>query len=111
MLNTGRANRSRPTAAKSKKHPRLLGAALNEFVQELGITRKLSEYAVITSWSEIVGSQIAKVTVARRIEKGTLFVAVSSYPWRAELTMRRREMIEKINRFLGKKVVEDIRFR
>ncbi len=66
---------------------------------------------MITSWSEIVGPQIAKVTVAQRIEKGTLFVAVSSSPWRAELTMRRREMIEKINRFLGKKVVEDIRFR
>jgi hypothetical protein len=36
---------------------------------------------------------------------------VSSAPWRAELTMRRAEIIEKINGIAGTKVVREIRFR
>jgi len=85
--------------------------ALNEFAASVGITKKLREYNVLTSWETIVGEQIAKVSKPQRIENGILHVAVGSAPWRAELSMRRREMIEKINTAVGKKVVREIRFR
>ena len=86
-------------------------AALNDFTSSLGITKKLREYNVVTSWETLVGEQIAKVAKPQRVENGVLFVSVASAPWRAELTIRRREIIERINTGLGKKVVQDIRFR
>ena len=88
-----------------------LNAALNNFAASVGITRKLREYSVITSWDAIVGEQIARVAKPQRVDNKILFVAVASAPWRAELSMRRNEIIEKINTAVGKKVVLDIRFR
>ncbi len=86
-------------------------AALNEFTASLGITRKLREYSVITSWEILVGEQIAKIAKPQRVENGILLVAVASAPWRAELTLRRREIIEKINGRIGRKAILDIKFR
>lgn len=97
--------------AASKKQPLALDAALSDLAGSLGITRKLREYSVITSWQALVGEQIARVAKPQRVEKGVLLVAVESAPWRAELTLRRREIIEKINTSIGKKAILDIKFR
>lgn len=107
MLSKGRANRS--TAARQQ--PLALDAALGELTASLGITRKLREYSIITSWKELVGEQIARVAKPQRVENGVLLVTVESAPWRAELTMRRREIVAKINAATGKKAIVDIRFR
>jgi predicted nucleic acid-binding Zn ribbon protein len=109
MLSKGRARRS--SSATGKKQPLALNAALHDFAASVGIARKLREYSVVTSWEAIVGEQIAMVDKPQRVDKGILYVAVASAPWRAELNMRRREMIEKINVAVGKKVVQEIRFR
>ena len=79
-------------------------------LQHLGITRKLQQYGIITSWDSIVGEQIARVSVARRIENGVLFVDVKTASWRQELVMRKLEIMEKIHRAMGKKILKDIRF-
>jgi predicted nucleic acid-binding Zn ribbon protein len=109
MLKKGRAARS--TSGAVKKQPLALNAALNDLVANLGIARKLREYNAITSWETIVGEQIARVSKAQRIDNGVLYVEVASAPWRAELSMRRREITEKINAAAGKRIVHDIRFR
>jgi predicted nucleic acid-binding Zn ribbon protein len=36
---------------------------------------------------------------------------VTTAPWRAELSMKRLEILQKINRAVGADVVKDIRFR
>lgn len=102
--------------ARSGRHdkkgtPVDINAALGELVQNLGIKKTLGEYTVITSWGDLVGERIAKVTQAQRIENGILFVSVANAPWRAELTMRRLEIAAKINSAAGKQVVKEIRFR
>ncbi len=79
--------------------------------RRLGIDKTLSEYEVVTSWDAIVGEQIAKVTKAERLENGILFVSVATAPWRNELTMKRREIVARINGAVGKNVVKEIRFR
>jgi predicted nucleic acid-binding Zn ribbon protein len=93
------------------KAPRAVGAILQEMVRDLGIDQTLQQYNVLTSWASIVGKKIARVTTPQRIENGILFVQVSSAPWRAELTMRRMEILEKVNAAAGRQVVREIRFR
>ncbi len=104
MSKTARSNRE-------KKFPVRVDAALGQLVHGLGIEKTLTQFNAVTSWPEIVGEQIARVTEARRMDNGVLFVSVATAPWRAELTMRRLEIAEKINAALGKKVVREIRFR
>ncbi len=88
-----------------------MSSALEQFAKDLGIVRPLSPYSVLTSWEEIVGEQIARVTRAERIEDGVLLVRVSTAPWRAELSLRRGEILEKVNAVVGKGIVREIRFR
>lgn len=89
---------------------RPLGETLRELVEKLGIKKKLREYEAVERWEEVVGQQIARVTSATSITKGTLFVRVKTGTWRNELTMRKGEIIQKINRALGEEIVTDIRF-
>ena len=108
---TKRFSRPRQSEKKTKKQPELMAIALDKFVHQLGIAKKMRQVSIITSWSEIVGQQIAKVTEAERIENGILFVKTKSAAWRNELTMRRLEIMEKVNSSAGSKVVKEIRFR
>lgn len=105
------AANSRAEMRRKKKHPVHVGKALEDLTASLGIRKSLREYSVMTEWESIVGSRIARVTRPERMDKGVLFVAVSTAPWRAELSMRKRELMEKINAAAGSRVVSDIRFR
>jgi predicted nucleic acid-binding Zn ribbon protein len=91
--------------------PKPVGDVLAELTLNLGIDKTLDQYGVVTGWEALVGEQIARAATPQRMENGILFVGVRTAPWRAELTMRRREIIDKINHALGKRVVSDIRFR
>lgn len=110
-MSAARAGRRRDTAPRKRGAPVGIGAAVDAFVKDLGIKPTLAEYDVITSWADVVGEQIARVTVAQRMERGILYVGVRSAPWRAELTMRRVEIVKKLNSRAGTPLVREIRFR
>jgi len=80
------------------------------FFQHLGIAKKVQQYSVINSWEAIVGEKIASVSTARKIENGILFVDVKTGAWRTELVMRKVEILERIHKMIGKKILKDIRF-
>ncbi len=103
--------RQQRSPKQTKRQPEPFAIALDKFVHQLGITKKMKQFSVITSWPDIVGEQIAKVTQAERMENGILFVKTTTAPWRNELTMRRMEIMEKVNTAAGSKVVKEIRFR
>jgi predicted nucleic acid-binding Zn ribbon protein len=103
--------RPRGRSGRSAKGPVPLGEALRRLTGSLGIATKLTEYQILAEWGEIVGERIAHVTTAERIERGILYVAVRSAPWRNELTMRRLEILDLLHRAGGRKVVKEIRFR
>lgn len=86
-----------------------LETAIQELVEKLGL-RKIREYDAVTRWPDIVGEQIARVTEAVRIDRGVLVVRVKNGPWRNELTMRKREILEKTNSHLKDVQIRDIRF-
>ena len=111
LLRGVRAGMRERTSRRRRSGPVHVGKALDTFARRLGIDRTIREHQVIASWGALVGEQVARVTTPQRFEKGVLTVAVSSAPWRSELTLRRREIMEKINAAAGKPVVRDIRFR
>jgi predicted nucleic acid-binding Zn ribbon protein len=96
--------------ALRKPQSKTLGEALDGLVRELGLQGKLREYDAVLRWEEAVGPHIAKVATANKIQHGILTVQVSNSTWRYELTMRKQEMIGKLNALIGEGVVKDVRF-
>lgn len=88
-----------------------LGDALDELVETLGIRKKLREQEVFQFWDKAVGERIAEVAKPTRISKGTLFVSVQSGPWRNELSMRREEIVSRLNEIVNEEIVKDIKFQ
>lgn len=85
--------------------------AIDELVNNLGIKKKLKELDAVVYWDSVVGKQISKMTTATRIINGVLFVNVKTSTWRNELTMRKKDIIDKLNNFIGIEIVKDIKFR
>jgi predicted nucleic acid-binding Zn ribbon protein len=111
MSKLDRAARTKGRQVKKRSGPTPVGVAVSELASTLGISRALREYDVINAWDAVVGERVARVTRVQRVSNGRLFVEVSSAPWRAELAMRRTEIIEKLNKRVHGNVVKDIRFR
>ena len=105
-MTTARADRK-----NNRTGPVPLGDAMHDLLRTLGMEQKLAAYEVMAAWPDIVGSRIARVTAPQRVEKGVLFVDVATAPWRAELSMKRRELIDRLNAHAGARVITDIRFR
>jgi predicted nucleic acid-binding Zn ribbon protein len=80
-------------------------------VNGLGIQKKLQEYDAVVYWENVVGERIAQMTTATRILQGVLFVHVKTSTWRNELTLRKKEIIDKLNIVIGIDVVKDIKFQ
>jgi predicted nucleic acid-binding Zn ribbon protein len=94
---------------RRKASARALGDAIDELVRDLGLA-KIEEYDAIVRWGALVGAQVARVTEPLKIERGVLIVRVKNGPWRAELVMRKREILRKINAEIKARTLKDIRF-
>lgn len=78
---------------------------------ELNIIRKTADdYDVINRFDEIF-PEISKVAKPEKIENGFLTIKVSNSVWRSELLYQKESLINKINSFLNKKLVTNIKFK
>ncbi|MFZ5861811.1 MAG: DciA family protein [Nitrospirota bacterium] len=75
-----------------------------------GLTAKLDEHRLISSWPQIVGPQIAAHTAPKEVRAKTLWVVVDSSTWLHELTLLKPLLLEKLAPHAGKAVVRDVRF-
>ena len=87
-----------------------LKIAIDSMLKRFGIDNAIAQNKALIIWNEIVGDTVAKNTQPDRVEHGVIIVKVSSPTWRQELYFKKKEIIQKINNTLGKKVIRDIRF-
>lgn len=87
-----------------------LSQALGELIKDLGIEGEIRHNQAIQLWPEVVGKRIANISHAERIDRNILFVKVNNDSWRNELIFLKKEIIERLNKRIGKNTVKDIRF-
>jgi predicted nucleic acid-binding Zn ribbon protein len=97
--------------ARGSSRTKSLGDAIEELVAQLGIKKKLHEQDAFVVWGQAVGERIAKVATPTRMVRGTLIVSVRTGAWRNELSMRKQEIVQKLNELLGEEMVKDIKFQ
>ena len=95
-----------------KRHmygPRAIGALVPGLVKPAFSKRAPATAQVVADWELIVGPAIAGVSVPRKLFSGTLAIACSG-PMALELQHLAPQLIERINRHLGKTAVTRLRF-
>lgn len=80
-------------------------------IKNLGLQKQYNAQSVIVHWPEIVGDDIAANAYPRFVQQGTLIVGVNSSVWSHHLSMMKESIIDKINSFIGQKLIFDIRFQ
>jgi hypothetical protein len=80
-------------------------------LKDLELDVPLKTYSIWGAWKEIVGEPIALQTQPRAIRNHILFIDVSHSTWMQQLQFLKPKLLEKINAFLGKPHIQDIRFK
>ncbi|VAW12727.1 hypothetical protein MNBD_BACTEROID01-1346 [hydrothermal vent metagenome] len=84
---------------------------LRDYVNDMGIERKLKEVDIVHAWENILGKAIASYTGRIYISKGVLYVTITSPVVKAELLMMREEIRGRLNDEAGSEIVEKIVFK
>jgi len=82
---------------------------LNEFLQNAKFKPKLDGQAVKDAWMELFGENIAPYTLDIRFKDGELRVRLSSASLREELMRGREQIVENLNRHLGRELVRTLK--
>ncbi|MBA3881848.1 MAG: DUF721 domain-containing protein [Chthoniobacterales bacterium] len=91
---------------------RALGDLLPGMMQKLGLRERLHESEVIEAWAQMVGSFIAAHSAPVSLHEGVLHVRVLQPALHYQLEqISKAEILRKLKRRFGAKVVRDVRFR
>ena len=74
------------------------------------LSQQFLRWKLWSHWQEVVGENIGKNTDPVGYYRRTLYVWVKSSTWLQEMTFMEKVMVDKVNRYLGKKWVTRIRF-
>ena len=88
-----------------------VGEIITRLLKAENLEEKFDEQRVAALWPEVVGQGINRYTVDRFVRAGVLYVTISSAALRNELMLNRSRLVDRINDFIGKKVITDIIIR
>ena len=79
-------------------------------LREQGLETPLLQKRLIDAWPIVMGEAIANYTQNLTIRNQTLYVHLTSPALRADLSMQKKVIVEKLNNCVGTQVIADIRF-
>ncbi len=88
-----------------------ISEALEEVIEQIGIRKSVLSNRARDVWKDAVGEIINENTILENIEKDRLIIVVSDDSWRQELSLRKKEIISKINELIGEEAIKEIIFR
>lgn len=83
---------------------------LDNFMNYIGLDSKMQELRILEVWNECVGDAISNYSVPIGIRKNKLIVKAENAAWRYELSLKKEEIIENINKKLKNKTIREIIF-
>lgn len=95
-----------PQAGKSS-----LEALLKKVMKDLGKKGRLTEEEMAEIWTSAAGPAAAGHSKVKSLRKGMLFVTVDDSSWLYELTLKKREITERLKPKIRTRNFKDIRFR
>lgn len=78
-----------------------VGTVLDGVLRDLNLEERFAAADATERWGETVGPEIARRTRCEGVRDGELLVLVRGTVWKAELTVRRMELLHRINEGLA----------
>jgi predicted nucleic acid-binding Zn ribbon protein len=79
-------------------------------LREQGLETPLLQKRLVDVWPQVAGPIIASYTLNTYIYNQTLFVRLSTPSLRADLSMMKQQLVDKLNAAVGQQVITDIKF-
>ncbi len=87
-----------------------ISTLLMRFMRESGLESPLNQYRLVEAWTALTDPPVAAHTEQAFIRNQTLHVKLKSPALRAELSMRRKSLVRRLNASVGAEVITDIVF-
>jgi hypothetical protein len=84
---------------------------LPKLLNATGANPEMAEIATKLAWSRAAGEGLRRHAIPFRLFHQTLVVSVADNIWQKQLQSMSRELISRINRLLGREVIDTIEFR
>ncbi len=88
-----------------------LSHTLGSMLKARGLGSRLDEYRVFGQWEKSVGPVIARHAQPQTVRGKKLTLVVDSPAWMQQLSLLKPQIVEKVNRNLGKETIKDIMLR
>ena len=93
-----------------KTDPKSVRQIIDQIMDKSARKSDILEMRASALWPDIVGPGVNRYTLRRDVKNGVMYVRLSSGALKQELSFQRQEIINAINRILGKEVLREIRF-
>ena len=88
-----------------------IGELIRQYLRQQGLEAPLNEHRLLQGWAHVMGPIVARYTRDLVVRNQTLYVRLSSPVIRQELMMQRRELVTRLNAYVGAQVICDIVFQ
>lgn len=79
-------------------------------MRQTGQSDVIDGHRICAAWSDVVGPGVTRMTMRRYVDRGVLHVYLTSSVMKQELGFARQELVNNLNRAVGRDVITDIRF-
>lgn len=87
-----------------------VGPLMRRVLADLGLLSQVKLWEAAAHWDDIAGAKIAGKTKVVRVDGGVLWLQASGPQWVTEVTIRKSEILDKLNERAGTGAFKDIRF-
>lgn len=88
-----------------------LNGLVKKAIKDLGGRKHIKEEEIFNAWEEAAGNKASRHSSPVSFKSGLLVVNVDASAWLYELTLNKKEILEKLAGRLKGKKIKDIRFR
>ena len=87
-----------------------LKSAINNLLKAAGLEAGVAQNKALLVWDDVVGAKVSENTKPEKVEAGTLYIKASNSTWRQELVFKKEDILKKLNKKLGEKIIKEIKF-
>ena len=84
---------------------------LPKLLNATGANPEMAEIAAKLAWTRAAGDGLRRHAIPFRLYRKTLVVSVADAIWQKQMQSMNAELVSRINKLLGREVVDDIEFR
>src|SRR5712664_3758833 len=84
---------------------------LPKLLNATGMNPEMAEIAAKLAWTRAAGDGLRRHAIPFRLFRKTLVVSVADAIWQKQMQSMSAELVSRINKLLGREIIEDIEFR